>query len=265
MTYRSVWKGFLRLALITCPVKLYAATGEAERRHFNQINTATGNKIETQRIDAVTGDPVEKDDVGRGVEIAAGKYAHVTDEEIAGAAPESAHTVKIEELVPRGGIPWLFPDAHYYLGPDGLAAGEAFALIRDGIRNSRMIALGQLTLHSREHLVAIEPGDVVLRLSTLRYAAEVRAEDDCFPGLATLAAPDEFIDAVGFILDRRKAESFDPSRFADRYAAALAELVIAKVQGKMVARRTTPPPALMDLEKAVKRSQKFGGKKGRAA
>jgi DNA end-binding protein Ku len=278
MAYRAVWKGFLRLALITCPVKLYAATGEAERQKFTQVNGATGNKVSVRRVDSVTGNTVENDSIRKGVEVATSRYAIVTDEEIEDIAPPSATIAKrealaereaqaerpgvivIEELVKRDGIPWLYPDTLYYLGPDGLAAGEAFALIRDGIRRSRMVALGQLTLGTREHLVMMEPGKTVLRLSTLRYATEVRAEEDCFPGLAALAAPEEFADPVAHILDRRKVETFDATRFTDRYAAALSDLVIAKVAGKMVARRTTPPPALLDLAKAVRRSARYGGK-----
>lgn len=275
MAYRSVWTGFLRLALISCPVNLYAATGEAERQSFTQVNTETGNKIGMLRVDSVTGNTVEKDSIGKGVEVARGKYAIVTDEEIAGLAPPSATVtigeekrpgvIDIEELVPRAGIGWLYSDALYYLGPDKPAAGEVFALIRDGIRKTRRVALGQLTLGTREHLVMIEPGDKVLRLSTLRYAAEVRSEADCFPKLADIAAPAEFTDAVAAILERRKVETFDAGRFSDRYAAELAQLVIDKVAGTMVARRNHPPPALLDLAKAVKRSEKYGGKPGRAA
>jgi DNA end-binding protein Ku len=270
MAYRSVWKGFLKLALITCPVKLYAATAEPERQRFTQINKATGNKIAMQRTDAVTGAVVEAENVGRGVEVAAGRYELVTDDEIAGVAPasatvklgeeERAGVIEIAELVPRNGIAWLYPDALYYLGPDGLAAGEAFALVRDGIRRARAAALGQLTLGTREHLVMLEPGTKVLRLSTLRYAAEVRSEDDCFPKLANIAAPADYADAIATVLERRRKDAFGPARFTDRYAAALGELVIEKVAGKMVQRRITPPPALLDLAKAVRRSEKFGGK-----
>lgn len=279
MAPRSVWKGFLKLALITCPVKLYAATAEADRQKFTMVSARTGNKADFQRLDSITGEVLEFKDLAKGVEVASGKYAIVTDEEIAGVAPPSATVkiadqersgvIEIRELVPRTGIPWLFPDTLYYLGPDGLAAGEAFALIRDGIGAAHLkkphVALGQLTLGTREHLVMLEPGDKVLRLSTLRYAAEVRSEDDCFPKLADIAAPTEFSGAIAAILERRREDAFDPARFADRYAAALHELVIDKVAGKMVRRTATPPPALLDLKKAVQRSEKFGGKKGRAA
>src|SRR5579872_7287967 len=201
MALRSVWKGFLKLALITCPVKLYAATGEGERQKFTMVSAKTGNKVNFQRVDSVTGEELEFKDLAKGVEVASAKYAIVTEDEIAGVAPPSATVklgeeersgvIEIAELVPRTGISWLFPDALYYLGPNGLAAGEAFALIRDGIRAARAAALAQLTLGTREHLVMIEPGDKVLRLSTLRYAAEVRSEADCFPKLADIAAPAE--------------------------------------------------------------------------
>jgi DNA end-binding protein Ku len=265
MAYRSVWKGFLKLALITCPVKLYGATSESDGQEFTLINRPTGNKIEMDRVDSVTRALVAKDDIGKGIEVATGKYAEITAEEIESVAPSSAHTIEIEELVPRTGVSWLFPDALYYLAPDGLAAGEAFALIRDGIRKSRLAALGQIAMGTRERLVMIEPGEKVLRLSTLRYAPEVRSEDAVFPKLIDIAAPAEYSDAVATILARRRCDGFDPAHFTDGYTAALGELVADKIAGKMVKRTAAPPPQLIDLEKAVKRSEKFGGKRGRAA
>jgi DNA end-binding protein Ku len=254
MAYRSVWKGFLKLALITCPVAIYKATGEIEPRHFTRFNRQTGNRIGQINVDAETGKSVDKEDIARGVEVSTKRYAEVTDEEIAAAAPRSAAVIDIEELVPPAGIGWLFPDAHYYMGPDGLAAGEAFALLRDGIARSRLVALGRLSLGTREHIVAIAPGERVLKLSTLRYAAEVRSEDACFPKLADLAAPADLVKSLDIILQRRSSDGFEVSRFADRYAAAIEELVLGKISGKMVARTAEPPPRLIDLAKAVKRS-----------
>jgi DNA end-binding protein Ku len=271
MAYRSVWKGFLRLAQIACPVKLYAATAEAERQKFTFINPETGNKVDFNRVDSGTGKAVAFADMAKGVEVATGVYKVVTAAELEDAAPRSAHTIAIEELVPRSGIDWLFPDAHYWLGPDGLAAGEAFALLRDEIRALELIAIGQLSLGTREHLVAIEPAEKVFKLSTLRYAAEVRGEEQVFPAFADVPYASELAAPVRRILKARRARAFAPEHYADRYAQAIGDLVRDKIAGTMVKRTAEPPPALIDLRKAVKRSfdsrgnPDRGSKRGKAA
>jgi Ku protein len=259
MAYRSVWKGFLRLAQIACPVVLYSATGEADRQRFATINPATGNKVNQQWVDAGTGELVEAK--GKGIEVAPGVYKQVTDEEIEAAAPNSTHTIAIAELVPRAGIDWLFPDSLYYLGPDGLAAGEAFGLIRDGIKASRLVALGQLSLGTREHMVLIEPGKKALKVSTLRYAAEVRSEDMVLPKFVDVPYPDELVGPVAKILAARSRDRFEPAHFTDRYATAIAELIRDKIAGTMVKRMPSPPPRLIELRKAVKRSAEFAGRR----
>jgi DNA end-binding protein Ku len=200
----------------------------------------------------------------KGVEVASGKYTAVAPDEIEAVAPASVHTIEIAELVPRGGIGWLFPDALYYLAPDGVAALAAFALIREGIAAARVAAIGQLCLGSREHLVTLEAGRKVLRLSTLRYAPETRDEELVFPKLAAMAAPESLVEPVGRILASLRTEAFDPARYTDRYARGLSALVLEKISGKMVKRAPTPPPKLLDLEKAVTRSANLAKTRRRA-
>jgi DNA end-binding protein Ku len=254
MAYRSVWKGYLKLAQIMCPVTLYAATGELERQKFSQISKKTLNKVDFLRKDSVTGEELQFSDLTKGIEVAAGKYTEITEDDISACAPRSAFSIEIEELVPPSGIGFLFPDSHYYLGPDGLAAGEAFALLRDGVRSMRRTAIGQLSLGTREHIVALAPVGRTFRLSTLRYAAEVRDELVCFPKLVDVDAPADLIPLVQKILEARSSDSFDPSGYRDRYAEALGELVKDRISGRMVKRLPPAAPRLIDLRKAVKRA-----------
>ena len=254
MAYRSVWKGFLKLAQIMCPVTLYSATGEIEKQKFSQISAKTLNKVDFLRKDSITGEQLEYADLTKGIEIASGKYTEITSEEIAACAPRSAFVIDIEELVPPSGIRVLFADSHYYLGPDGLAAGEAFALLRDGVRSTRRTAIAQLSLGTREHIVALIPLHHTFLLSTLRYESEVRDEAACFPKLVDIDAPADLLPFVQKILEARSSDTFEPSGYRDRYAEAIAELVKEKISGQMVKRVASPPPKLIDLRKAVKRS-----------
>src|SRR5579862_4479431 len=104
MGYRSSWKGFLKLAQIVCPVKLYRATAEADEQKFTAINPKTGNKLDFHRFDSVTGEHVEYKNMGKGIEVAAGVYAQVTKDELDDVAPPTVHTIDIRELVPRAGL-----------------------------------------------------------------------------------------------------------------------------------------------------------------
>jgi DNA end-binding protein Ku len=157
MAPRANWKGFLRLSLVTCPVALYPATSDAEKISFNQINKKTGHRIRYLRVDADTGEEVSNEDIIKGYEIDKGTYVEVTKEELENIALESTRTIEIDEFVKREEIDPRYLIRPYYLRPDGKVGHDAFAVIRETIRNMNMIAIGRLVLTTREHIIALEP------------------------------------------------------------------------------------------------------------
>src|ERR1700687_4402034 len=146
MAPRAYWKGYLKLSLVSCPIALYPAASSAERVSFNRINKKTGNRLKQQLVDAETGDPVDKEDIGRGYEIGKGQYIQVEDEEIEKIKIESTHTIEIDCFVPRSEIDDRYLDSPYYVAPTDQVGQEAFSVIRDAIREKGMIALGRVVL-----------------------------------------------------------------------------------------------------------------------
>ena len=174
MAPRAYWKGYLKLSLVSCPIALYPASSSSERVSFNRINKKTGNRLKQQNVDAETGEPVDKEDIGRGYEIGKGQYLLVEDEELEKVKIESTHTIEIDSFVPRAEIDERYLDSPYYIAPTDQVGQEAFAVIRDAIRDKGMVGLGRVVLTRRERVVMLEAFDKGLLATALRYAYEVR-------------------------------------------------------------------------------------------
>ena len=180
MAPRANWKGFLRLSLVTCPVALYPATSDSEKISFNQINRNTGHRIKYSRVDADTGEEVASEDIVKGFKVDTDTYVVVTKEELENVALESTRTIDIDEFVQRDEIDPRYIIRPYYLRPDGKVGHDAFAVIRETIREMNKVAIGRVVLTSREHIIALEPLDKGLMGTLLRYPYEVRAEGEYF-------------------------------------------------------------------------------------
>src|SRR5580698_5707731 len=177
---RPYWKGYLKLALVSCPIALYSGTSSSERVAFRQINKTTGNRLRQQLVDEVTREPVENQDKGRGYEYAKGAYIQVEDDELDAVAIESNHTIEIDSFVPREQIDERYLDSPYYLLPDDQVGQEAFAVIREAMRGKKMVALGRVVLAKRERIIMLQPWGKGLMGSTLRYGYEVRDQKEFF-------------------------------------------------------------------------------------
>jgi len=187
LAVRPYWKGYLKLALVSCPIALHAACSTAERIAFRQINMATGNRLRQQLIDEETGAPVAPEHKGRGYEVAKGRYLLVDDAELETIEIESTHTIEIDSFVPRAQIDQRFFDTPYYVTPSEPVGQEAFAVIREAMRHKTMVALGRLILSKRERVIALEPYGKGLLGTTPRYPYEVRDAKDYFADLPELA------------------------------------------------------------------------------
>lgn len=257
MLPRAYWKGSLKLSLVTCPVALYPASTTVERTRFHMINTETGNRLKQQMVDSETGEVVEKEQKGRGYEVAKGEYVPIDKEELEAVQIESNHTIDIDNFVPRDEIDQRYLDNPYYLVPDGKSSVDAFAVIRDAMKNQGRVALARVVLSNRERIVAIEPLGKGLLVTTLRYADEVRDEEEFFGDIKTPKISKDMIELASHILDT-KASHFDPSKFEDEYENALKKLVKQKAAGKVI---KAPEPAekdgnVINLMDALKQSLK---------
>jgi Ku protein len=221
------------------------------------INKETGNRLKQQMVDAETGDVVEGDQKARGYELRKGKYVEIEPEELDSVQIESNHAIEIESFVPRDEIDKRYLNHPYYIGPDGKAGADAFAVIRDAMKDQDRVALARIVLTNREHVMAIEPLGKGLLGTTLRYPYELRDEADYFDDIKTPKITKDMVELAGHILDS-KAAHFDPSKFKDEYEDALKALVRRKAAGKTieVPEPEERPSNVINLMDALKQSLK---------
>jgi DNA end-binding protein Ku len=255
MAPRPNWKGYLKLSLVSCPIALYPAASSAERVSFRQINKKTGNRLKQQLVDSQTGEPVEREDKGRGYEIGKNEFIHVEDAELAEIEIESTHTIEIDKFVPNTQIDKRYFDSPYYIAPTDKVGQEAFAVIREAMRGRDMVALGRVVVAKRERVIALEPYEKGLLGTTLRYAYEVRNAADYFEDIQDVKIPKEMLELAQHILDT-KADDFNPATFVDHYEDALTELLKRKQAGLPHKREVEQPQPrnVVNLMDALKRS-----------
>ncbi|WP_083850554.1 non-homologous end joining protein Ku [Rhodovulum sp. PH10] len=253
MAPRANWKGHLRLSLVSCPVALYPATSDSQKVRFHLIDRETGHRIRMQKVDAETGDPVEPGDIVRGYETDDG-FVEITDEDLSSIALDSSRTIDITRFVPRSEIDDLYNVRPYYIVPDGAVGQQAFAVIREAIRQHDMVALGRVVLSTREHVIALEPRGKGLLGTLLRYPYEVRDERDYFDDIPEEKTPKEMIALAGHIIETMKGD-FSPDELEDRYETALRELIERKAGGETITPQKSEQPAkVVSLMDALKRS-----------
>jgi DNA end-binding protein Ku len=256
MAPRSNWKGFLKLSLVSCPVQLFPATTSKERVTFNLLNRETGNRLRRRLVDPETDEEVDAADQVKGYKVSKNEYIVIEEEEIDAVAIESTHTIDIESFVPREEIDPIYLDTPYYLAPDGKMGEEAFAVIREAMREKNVVGIGRVVLYRRERPIMLQPRGKGLVATTLHYAYEARNDAEFFDDIEDVEVPEEMLDLATHII-QRKLSHFDPKRFDDRYQEALLEVIKAKQHHRPV-KQAAPPPrptnviSLMDaLRKSI--------------
>lgn len=254
MAPRANWKDFLRLSLVTCPIALYPATSESEKISFNQLNRQTGHRIKYLKVDADTGDEVPNEDIVKGYQLEKDQFIEVTKEELEEIALESTRTIEIDEFVDRTDIDPRYLIRPYYLRPDGKVGHDAFAVIRETIREMDKVAIGRVVLTNREHIIALEPMDKGLVGTLLRYPYEVRSEQEYFDEIQDVKVTKDMLDLAKHIVNQ-KAGRFEPDKFEDHYKTALVDLINKKRAGKPITPKEKPATGnVVDLMEALRRS-----------
>ena len=254
MAPRANWKGFLRLSLVTCPVALYPATSESEKISFNQLNKQTGHRIIYLKVDADTGEEVPNEDIVKGYMLDKDQFIEVSKEELEEIALESTRTIEIDEFIEKSEIDPRYLIRPYYLRPDGKVGHDAFAVIRETIREMNKVAIGRVVLTNREHIIALEPLDKGLVGTLLRYPYEVRSESEYFDEIQDVKITKDMLDLAKHIVNQ-KSGSFEPGKFEDQYETALIDLINKKRAGKPITPKERPRGEnVVDLMEALRRS-----------
>jgi DNA end-binding protein Ku len=229
MAGRASWKGYLKLSLVSCPVKLFPAiSSTAGKISFNLLHKDTLNRVQQKYHDPELGE-IDRADLVKGYQFEKDRYVVVTNEELDAIEIESSKTVDIDGFVDAGEIDPIYLDTPYYLAPDGPIAEETFAVILESMHRVNKVAIARIVLSGRERQVAIQPITDGFRLTTLRQAKEVREPASVLDKL-NVKLGDDMLAMAGMII-AQKQMTFDPAAFEDRYESALMDLVKSKISG----------------------------------
>ena len=250
---RPYWTGFLKLSLVTIGVRLYTATTEKERIRFHMIHEPSGERVRTQTVVPGLG-PVERDEIVKGYEYEKGRYVTVEPKDIEKLRLETTDTIDIAEFVEEGDFDPVYLADPYYLVPDGNIAEAGYRVLREALRQTQKVAVGQVVINARERVVAIRPYGDGLLVNALRFEDEVRAADQFFSGIGEAAVDEDELAMMGQIVARR-TRKLDPAKFVDHYQAALRELIDEKLAGKLAERPPERKPAqVINLMDALRKS-----------
>lgn len=265
MAPRASWKGFLKVGEVSCPVALYTAASTSERIAFHTLNRATGHRVRRQFVDSDTGKPVDRDEQVKGYEVGSGEYVMLDPEEVASAVPESDKTLSVSAFVGCGDIDSVYFDKPYYLAPADRHAEEAYALIREGMRARNVAALARTVLFRRVRTVLVRAHGSGLIATTLNFDYEVRSAEEAFDDIPDIRIKGEMLELAEHIIKTKRGK-FDPSKFDDRYEAALADLVKAKLEGRKIEAPKEPKrDKVINLMAALRESAGAGPKKRSAS
>lgn len=263
---RPVWKGQIRLSLVSIPVELFSAARTGAKPSFRQIHEPTGKPIHYEKVVAGVG-PVDKDEIIKGFEYEKGDYVLLTDDEIDAVKLETRKTLELTQFVDACEIDPIYYDKSYFVVPTDELAEDAFRVIRDALRTSKKVGLGQLAMRGKEYLAAITPSGTGLMLETLHYEDEIRKADPFFSQISSKKSEPDLLE-VAEALIAKKSAPFEASAFKDHYQAALHELIRRKLKNKgrkITADEDDEPKRpsganVVDLMSALKESLEGGSK-----
>jgi DNA end-binding protein Ku len=256
MPQRPIWRGHLRLALVSCPVALYSANHDRGSLHFNLINPKTGNRIRMITQDAETGDTLSRNDLTKGYEFKKDNYIIIDDEDFESARIESSSTIKIEKFVDANSIDPIYFDSSYYLAPDGDAGEDVYVVLRDAIARSGKIALSRVVIARREHPIAIMPMGKGLVAHTLHEERDLNDYTELFDHLPSAKPDADMIRLATQLIDRQSGR-YDPADTEDRYETRLRAVIDAKLKGEGIEPEEASEPErsnVVDLMAALRKS-----------
>jgi DNA end-binding protein Ku len=260
MAARAIWRGQIRLALVSIPVELFPATKSGAQIQFHQVHEPSGKRIKYEKVVPGIG-PVDRDEIVKGYEVSKGHYVLLDPEEIDSVKLESRKTLDLVQFVDEGDIDATFFDKPYYIVPADDLAEEAYVVLREALKAAKKVGVGQLAMRGQEYVVALKPCGRGLLLETLRYADEIHKASGFFREIGDTKPDPDLLDMASMLIER-KAGEFDPSEFHNRYVDALHRLIEEKqkAKGEKVIEdpdADAPPPKgsnVIDLMAALKKS-----------
>jgi len=230
MAARPIWRGQIRLALVSIPVEIYSATKSGASIQFHQVHEPSGKRIKYEKVVPGIG-PVDRDEIVKGYEVSKGHYVLLDPEEIESVKLESRKTLDLVQFVDLADIDAMYFDKPYYVAPADDLAEEAFVVVRDALRKARKVGIGQLAMRGQEYVVALKPCGRGMLLETLRYADEVNKANSYFRDIGDHKPDPDLLELASTLIEKKSGE-FDAEEFHNRYVDALKDLIKEKQKKK---------------------------------
>ncbi len=256
MAQRPIWRGHLRLALVSCPIALYSAKHDRATIRFHLINPQTGNRIQMVTQDAETEQKLSRRDLVKGYEFKKNTYLLLTDEDFESVKVESSEVMTVEKFVEADSIDPIYYDTSYFVAPDGHAGRDVYAVLLEAIEKTGRIALSRLVIGQRERTIALRPMAGGLAAHTLYEQRDINDAKAAFDDAAEIRTDPEMVKLATQLIDRQTSR-YDPADMEDRYETRLRGMIDAKLKGEGVTAEVEPEPArgnVVDLMAALRRS-----------
>jgi DNA end-binding protein Ku len=260
--HRPIWRGFLRLALVSCPVALYSARHASAELHFHLINPKTGNRVRMITLDASTDQEVSRSELVKGYEFKKDTYVILDDADFERAKVESSTVMSLDKFVSADAIDPVYYDDSYYVLPDGDAGEDVYPVLREAMTRTGRVALSRVVLARRERSVAIMPMGKGVVLHTLHDPKDINDPQDLFSEIRSGRLDNSMVKLAIQLMKRQESE-FRPDDMEDRYEARLREVIAAKLRGEEEPEPEEEPDRsnVIDLMTALKQSLgQHGGK-----
>jgi DNA end-binding protein Ku len=257
MAQRPIWRGHLRLALVSCPVALYNARHDRAAIRFNLINPETGNRIRMVTQDAETEKELQRRDLVKGYEFRKNEYVLLSDEDFESVKVESSAVMTVEKFVHATSLDPMYYDASYFMAPDGNAGRDVYVVLREAIAKTGKAALSRVVIAQRERTIALRPMDGGLMAHTLYEDRDLNSPKELFGDLADVKIDPEMVQLATQLV-QRQAGRYESSDLEDRYETRLRALIDAKLKGEGIDMEEEAPQVrasnVVDLMAALKKS-----------
>ena len=253
MAARPTWKGYIKVSLVTIPVRVYPATESSATIAFNQLHAECQTRIQQKKWCSTCEREITSAEVVKGYEFEKGRWVVMDEEDIAKVKTESSKVINLLQFTDADAIDPMYVDKAYYLAPEGPMAADAYAVMREGMQGKA--GIGKVAIHGREYLVAVKPHKQGLVMYTLHHAAEIRTIDQ----IEELREVRGQVNPAEMKLARQVVESIEGdlnlSDYKDEYQEGLRAIIEAKVAGEeFVAPEESAPPKVVDLMEALRKS-----------
>lgn len=255
MALRSSWKGFLKLSLVSVPVRAFTASESGSEIRLNQLNRHTNNRIQYKKVDPDHGE-VAKEDIISGYEYSKGQYVIIEEEEIEKLRTKNDHAVQIEGFMPADTLdPIYHAGKTYYLLPDGAAGQKPYALLREGMLDAGVVALAKVVIARREQLVMVRQMDGLLVMTVLSHHGKVKEADIFKEELEEQELTKEELSLTKTLIEASRIKDFSYENYPDEYVARLNSLIEKKIAGQEIVQVADPEePKIINLMDALKKS-----------